>query len=98
MAEITAREWTFDEAIQRVGFGAFQRKLMIICGVGWAADAMEVLHRAHPGRLPAAHLAGRRPDPLRCGLRCRRAGSPGPGDRDQRQAPAGYGVGGRWTD
>jgi putative MFS transporter len=43
MAEITAREWTFDEAIQQVGFGAFQRKLMVICGLGWAADAMEVL-------------------------------------------------------
>ncbi len=43
MPKTTAREWTFDEAIQQVGFGAFQRKLMVICGVGWAADAMEVL-------------------------------------------------------
>jgi len=43
MAEITTREWTFDEAIQQIGFGRFQRKLMVICGMGWAADAMEVL-------------------------------------------------------
>ena len=34
---------TFDEAIERAGLGRFQRKLMIICGLGWAADAMEVL-------------------------------------------------------
>jgi putative MFS transporter len=37
------REWTFDEAIQSIGFGSFQRRLMVICGTGWAADAMEVL-------------------------------------------------------
>lgn len=34
---------TFDQAIERAGFGRFQGKLMIICGLGWAADAMEVL-------------------------------------------------------
>lgn len=34
---------TFDDAIQHVGFGRFQTKLMILCGLGWAADAMEVL-------------------------------------------------------
>ncbi|HHH83790.1 MAG TPA: MFS transporter [Chloroflexi bacterium] len=34
---------TFDEAIERVGFGRFQRKLLWICGAGWAADAMEVI-------------------------------------------------------
>lgn len=34
---------SFDEAIERAGLGRFQRKLMIICGLGWAADAMEVL-------------------------------------------------------
>ena len=34
---------TLDEAIDRAGFGRFQIKLMIICGLGWAADAMEVL-------------------------------------------------------
>ncbi|WP_448594735.1 MFS transporter [Thermoflexus hugenholtzii] len=35
--------WTFEEAIDRVGLGRFQYKLMAICGAGWAADAMEVL-------------------------------------------------------
>lgn len=35
--------WTFEEAIDRVGLGRFQFKLMAICGAGWAADAMEVL-------------------------------------------------------
>lgn len=34
---------TFNQAIEQVGFGRFQRKLMVICGLGWAADAMEVL-------------------------------------------------------
>ncbi len=34
---------TFDEAIDQVGVGRFQNKLMVICGLGWAADAMEVL-------------------------------------------------------
>lgn len=34
---------TFDQAIEDVGIGRFQHKLMIICGLGWAADAMEVL-------------------------------------------------------
>jgi MFS transporter, putative metabolite:H+ symporter len=34
---------SFDDAIQQAGFGRFQTKLMIICGLGWAADAMEVL-------------------------------------------------------
>lgn len=34
---------SFDDAIQHVGFGRFQTKLMILCGLGWAADAMEVL-------------------------------------------------------
>lgn len=34
---------TFDEAIGHVGFGSFQKRLMILCGLGWAADAMEVL-------------------------------------------------------
>jgi len=39
----SVQEMTFDEAIDRIGFGAFQRKLLAICGAGWAADAMEVL-------------------------------------------------------
>lgn len=34
---------TYDQAIESVGFGRFQKKLMVICGLGWAADAMEVL-------------------------------------------------------
>ena len=34
---------TYEEAIEAVGFGRFQKKLMVICGLGWAADAMEVL-------------------------------------------------------
>ena len=34
---------TLDEALERAGFGRFQKKLMVICGLGWAADAMEVL-------------------------------------------------------
>ncbi|MCI0521572.1 MAG: MFS transporter [Chloroflexi bacterium] len=34
---------TFDQAIEQIGYGRFQRKLMWICGLGWAADAMEVL-------------------------------------------------------
>jgi putative MFS transporter len=33
----------FDRAIDQIGFGRFQKKLMLICGLGWAADAMEVL-------------------------------------------------------
>jgi MFS transporter, putative metabolite:H+ symporter len=37
------RTITFEEAIQHAGFGRFQIKLLIICGLGWAADAMEVL-------------------------------------------------------
>lgn len=34
---------TYDQAIEQIGYGRFQRKLMWICGLGWAADAMEVL-------------------------------------------------------
>jgi len=33
----------YDDVIDEIGFGPFQRKLMVICGIGWAADAMEVL-------------------------------------------------------
>lgn len=40
---MTATSMSFDEAIQQVGFGRFQTKLMVLCGLGWAADAMEVL-------------------------------------------------------
>lgn len=31
-----------DEAIEEAGFGPFQIRLMILCGLGWAADAMEI--------------------------------------------------------
>jgi putative MFS transporter len=34
---------SFDQAIEQIGYGRFQRRLMWICGLGWAADAMEVL-------------------------------------------------------
>ncbi len=34
---------TYDQAINQIGFGKFQVRLMIVCGLGWAADAMEVL-------------------------------------------------------
>ncbi len=37
------RRLSVEEAIERVGFGRFQRRLLWICGAGWAADAMEVL-------------------------------------------------------
>src|SRR5512138_1163298 len=37
------RKITYDEAIEEIGFGRFQRKLMWVCDLGWAADAMEVL-------------------------------------------------------
>jgi putative MFS transporter len=38
--------------MEMVGYGRFQRRLMVICGLGWAADAMEVLLIAFV--LPAA--------------------------------------------
>ena len=34
---------TIDQAIEEIGYGKFQRRLLVICGLGWAADAMEVL-------------------------------------------------------
>jgi len=37
------RSLSYDEALEQVGYGRFQRKLLAICGLGWAADAMEVL-------------------------------------------------------
>ena len=39
----TTATLSFDQAIEQVGFGRFQKKLMVVCGLGWAADAMEVL-------------------------------------------------------
>jgi MFS transporter, putative metabolite:H+ symporter len=40
-----------EEAIDRVGFGAFQRRLFLVCGVTWAVDAAEIflLSFALPG-------------------------------------------------
>lgn len=32
-----------EEAIEQIGYGRFQRKLLAVCGVTWAADAAEVL-------------------------------------------------------
>ena len=34
---------TVSEAVEEIGIGPFQRKLLAICGVSWAADAMEVI-------------------------------------------------------
>jgi putative MFS transporter len=34
---------SYEKALAGVGYGRFQRKLLLICGLGWAADAMEVL-------------------------------------------------------
>src|SRR3712207_8929175 len=31
------------EAIDRIGFGPFQRRLLLACGITWAADAFELL-------------------------------------------------------
>lgn len=39
----STKMWTLEEAVEAIGFGRFQRKLLLICGAGWAADAMEVL-------------------------------------------------------
>jgi len=37
------KKLTLEEAIERIGFGRFQLRLLFVCGAGWAADAMEVL-------------------------------------------------------
>jgi putative MFS transporter len=31
------------EAIDEAGFGSFQRRLFLVCGVTWSADAAEIL-------------------------------------------------------
>ncbi len=46
------KTYSYDQAMDAIGYGKFQRKLMWICGLGWAADAMEVLLIAYV--LPAA--------------------------------------------
>ncbi len=38
-----ANALSFEEAIGAIGWGKFHTKLMILCGISWAADAMEVL-------------------------------------------------------
>jgi putative MFS transporter len=37
------RELMVGEALDQIGYGRFQKKLLWICGASWAADAMEVL-------------------------------------------------------
>lgn len=37
------RHVSFDRALEKVGYGRFQRRLLWVCGLGWAADAMEVM-------------------------------------------------------
>jgi putative MFS transporter len=37
------RTISIDAAVDEIGMGRFQRKLLLLCGMGWAADAMEVL-------------------------------------------------------
>jgi len=34
--------YTVEEAIDRIGYGAFQMKLMFVIGLAWMADSMEV--------------------------------------------------------
>jgi MFS transporter, putative metabolite:H+ symporter len=48
------------EAIDRVGFGAFQRRLFLVCAVTWAADAAEIflLSFALPGFSEEFALSG----------------------------------------
>ncbi len=43
MSTAVAPVWTLDHAVEQVGYGRFQTRLMLLCGLGWAADAMEVL-------------------------------------------------------
>jgi putative MFS transporter len=42
-AAANARTLTIEDAIEQIGVGRFQHRLLVICGTGWAADAMEVL-------------------------------------------------------
>src|SRR3990170_496817 len=39
----TTRAVTVQEAVDRIGFGRFQKRLLGVCGVTWAADGAEVL-------------------------------------------------------
>ncbi|MGD2143511.1 MAG: MFS transporter [Anaerolineae bacterium] len=40
---MSERTLTVGEAVERIGVGPFQHRLLAICGVSWAADAMEVI-------------------------------------------------------
>lgn len=40
---MAATTMTYEDAITTVGYGRFQRKLFVICGATWAADAAEIL-------------------------------------------------------
>jgi putative MFS transporter len=42
-SRVTARHTTIDEAIEQIGVGRFQWRLLLVNGLTWAADAMEVL-------------------------------------------------------
>ena len=42
MSSAAAAPVTIDTAIDRIGFGRFQKRLLAVCGVTWAADAAEV--------------------------------------------------------
>jgi putative MFS transporter len=37
------RHLSLDPLVEQVGYGRFQRRLLWVCGLGWAADAMEVM-------------------------------------------------------
>jgi putative MFS transporter len=41
--DTTRRTSTVQEAVDQIGFGRFQRRLLGVCGVTWAADGAEVL-------------------------------------------------------
>jgi putative MFS transporter len=40
---MSGRTLTISEAVEEIGVGPFQYKLLAICGASWAADAMEVI-------------------------------------------------------
>eukprot|EP00656_Telonema_subtile_P009646 TRINITY_DN14550_c0_g1_i1.p1 TRINITY_DN14550_c0_g1~~TRINITY_DN14550_c0_g1_i1.p1 ORF type:complete len:488 (-),score=106.01 TRINITY_DN14550_c0_g1_i1:158-1621(-) len=42
-ASVRKGEHTFDEAIEYIGFGPFQWKLVFLCGFVWAAESMELM-------------------------------------------------------
>ena len=43
MAGTAGSAITVEDAIDHTGFGRFQQRLLIVCGITWAADAAEVL-------------------------------------------------------